>query len=93
MHRGMPRAPNMIRSVGFSLMKIMGRNTTTVVKVESSTARATSRVPRAAASLGCRPWSRRRVMFSTTTTALSTSMPMASVMPAMVSTLNVPPVK
>jgi hypothetical protein len=83
----------MIRSIGLSVMKIIGRNTTTVVNVESSTASPTSPAPSAAASRIPRPSARRRVMFSATTIALSTNMPIASVMPVIARTLNVPPVK
>jgi hypothetical protein len=93
MHSGSPSAPNMIRSTGFSLMKMSGMNTTTVVKVESKTGSATSRVPAAAAVKPRRPLSRNREMFSTTTTASSTSIPIASVMPVIVSTFSEPPPK
>ncbi len=56
--------------------------TTSVDRVEASTAWATSPAPWRAASRGATPFSwRRRKMFSRTTTLLSTSMPTAIISP------------
>ena len=63
------------------LMKTIGKNTAIEVRVAAVTAVATSRVPSRAASAWLMPCSRRRTMLSSTTTALSTSMPTASAMP------------
>ncbi len=93
MHSGRPSSPKRIFTIGLSLMNISGRNTTTVVSVESTTASATSPVPLITASRLLAPPARRRVMFSITTIASSTSMPSASVKPVMVSTLKLPPRK
>ena len=63
------------------VMNTIGKNTATEVSVAAVTARATSAVPRRAASRRSMPCSRLRAMLSSTTTALSTSMPTASAMP------------
>jgi hypothetical protein len=52
-----------------------------VVNVDATTAMEISRVPSRAATSGVAPCSRRRTMLSSTTTALSTSMPAARAMP------------
>ena len=72
----------------------MGRNTTTQVAVPASVATPTSLTPASVAACGlsgsiCR-W---RNTLSVTTTALSTSMPMASIMPIIDITLMVRPTK
>lgn len=56
-------------------MNSSGRNTASVVSVLAVIAIATSLVPLTAASSGGIPLSRSRVMFSSTTMELSTSMP------------------
>ena len=63
------------------VMNTIGKNTATDVSVAAVTAMATSAVPRRAASCRSSPCSWRRTMLSSTTTALSTSMPTASAMP------------
>ncbi len=63
------------------VMNTIGKNTATEVSVEAVTAIATSPVPRRAASRRSTPCSCLRTMLSSTTTALSTSMPTASAMP------------
>ncbi len=63
------------------VMKIIGAKTATDVSVAANTAVATSAVPRRAASTRVMPFSWLRTMLSSTTTALSTSMPTASAMP------------
>ena len=63
------------------VMNTIGKNTATDVSVAAVMAVPTSLVPRVAASTRERPSSRWRTMFSSTTTALSTSMPTASAMP------------
>ena len=93
MQSGSPIPPKITRAVWLPVMKMRGRKTTTVVSVASVTARAIWYVPTAAASSGLVPSLRRRTMFSITTTELSTSIPMPSVTPSMVRTLNEPPVK
>ena len=62
-------------------MKTIGKNTATVVSVEATTAPPTSRVPRTAASRTPSPSSRHRTMDSSTTIALSTSIPMPRASP------------
>ena len=62
-------------------MNTIGKNTATEVRVAAVTAIATSDVPWRAASAAGMPCSRRRTMASSTTTALSTSMPTAKAMP------------
>ena len=57
------------------LMKAIGVNTTTLVRVEASTATPTSAVPLAAASRGSTPSCTRREIFSNTTIELVTSVP------------------
>ena len=72
----------------------IGRNTTTQVAVPASVATPTSLTPASVAACG---WSgsicRWRNTLSVTTTALSTSMPMASIMPIIDITLMVRPTK
>jgi hypothetical protein len=63
------------------VMNTIGKNTATEVSVAAVIAVPTSLVPRRAASTRDLPASRWRTMFSSTTTALSTSMPTASAMP------------
>ncbi len=57
--------------------KISGTNTTIVVSVEALTAIPTSSLPNIAASRGATPCSTFVAMFSSTTTALSTTIPIA----------------
>ena len=59
----------------------IGANTATVVRVEAVIAPATSRTPRTAAVRSESPSSRQRVIDSSTTIALSTSMPTPSARP------------
>ena len=63
------------------VMNTIGKNTATDVSVAAVIAVPTSLVPSVAASRRERPSSRWRTTFSSTTTALSTSMPTASAMP------------
>ncbi len=70
-----------------SLRKASGRNTATVETVAATTANEISSMPRRAASIGGRPSSIQRVMFSSTTIASSTTRPIASVSPISVSVL------
>ena len=63
------------------LMKTIGKKTAIVVSVAAMTAPETSAVPFLAASRVLSPCSLFRKMFSSTTMALSTSMPTASAMP------------
>jgi hypothetical protein len=74
-------------------MKITGTNTATVVRVEATSAPATWRVPRLAASNGILPLSRRRTMFSATTTAASITMPTAKARPASEITFRLRPAR
>ncbi len=60
-------------------IKSIGRKTTTVVKVEAPIAKNISCVPEIEASCGCSPLSKCRETLSTTTIALSTTMPIAIV--------------
>ena len=62
-------------------MKSSGRKTASVVSVLAVIAMATSLAPLIAASSGGMPLSRSRVMFSSTTIELSTSMPTPSASP------------
>ena len=71
-----------------SWMKTTGRNTATVVNVDAVTAPQTSLVPRTAATRAGSPNEQRRVMFSSTTTALSTSIPTANANPARLITFS-----
>ena len=72
----------------------MGRNTTTQVAVPASVAAPTSLTPASVAACGLPGSSCRcRYTLSVTTTALSTSMPMASIMPIIDITLMVRPTK
>jgi len=75
-----PAIPSMNRS---------GRNTASVVSVLAVMATATSEVPLTAASEAAMPWSRSRVMFSSTTIELSTSMPTPRASPPSVIKLSV----
>ena len=61
--------------------KTIGKNTATVVSVEATTAPPTSRVPRIAAARASSPSSRHRTIDSSTTIALSTSMPIPRASP------------
>src|SRR5438094_450461 len=70
-----------------------GRNTMIEVAVEHTTAGSTSREPTSAARRGPSPFWRWRKMLSSTTTALSTSMPTASISPIIERMLSVRPVK
>ena len=65
----------------------IGMNTATVVKVDASTAPKTSRPPSTAARIGALPISRCLYTFSSTTIALSTTMPTANAIPARLMTL------
>ncbi len=60
--------------------KMMGRKMPMVVSVDAMTATPTSAVPRLLASFGSIPRSRWRVMFSSETMELSTTMPTARAM-------------
>ncbi len=62
-------------------MKTIGKNTAIVVRVEATTADATSVVPSLADWITLRPCSLFRTMFSRTTIELSTSIPTARAMP------------
>ena len=62
-------------------VKSRGTNTIIVVRVAAKTGRLTSPAPFTAACTGLSPSSRRRWMFSSTTTLLSTSIPTASMSP------------
>ena len=72
-------------------MKEMGKNTDISVMVVAITAKAISRAPTAEASSGFSPSSIRRWIFSTSTIASSTTMPMASTMASNVSVLTEKP--
>jgi hypothetical protein len=76
----MPEIPSMNR---------MGRKTTMVVRVVAISGAATSCVPSIAEAVASRPSSRLRKMFSSTTTALSSSMPTPSARPPKVMMLSV----
>ena len=69
--------------------KSTGRNTATLVSVLARIAPQTSVVPRTAAVRGSSPRLQWTKMFSSTTTALSISMPTAKAMPARLITLSV----
>ena len=70
--------PNSANSLPAMLgRKAMGRNTETKVAVVARTAKNTWRVPTTAAAIGFMPAARCRSMFSTTTIASSTIMPVA----------------
>ena len=58
-------------------IKPMGKNTATIVRVEIEAVKPISRVAENAASRGLSPSSRWRIMFSTSTIASSTIMPIA----------------
>ena len=81
------------RIIPASLMMIIGRKTTIVVTVAMVSARAISDAPVSAASRTDFPSRRWRSMFSTTTTALSTSIPAQISSPIIVTTLIVSPAK
>ena len=70
-----PSCLNMIPEM--PVVMVSGRNTATTVRVAAITARPTSLVPYIAASRGPLPRSRCDVMFSSTTIASSTTIPMA----------------
>ena len=70
-------------------MKSTGRNTATFVSVLARIAPQTSVVPRTAAAAGSSPLLQWTKMFSSTTTALSISIPTAKAMPARLITLSV----
>ena len=72
-------------------MNRTGTNTATVVSVEATMAPLTSRPPSTAARRRPLPISRWRKMFSSTTTALSTTMPVAKARPASMMTLSEEP--
>ena len=80
--------------ISFFSPNTIGRKTMVVDSVPASTATPTSRTPASVAGTG-RPGSscRCRKMLSVITTELSTSMPIATSMPIMVSTLSVRPRK
>ena len=73
-------------------MKITGRKIATVVAVDASSAPQTCPVPSSAASPISLPFSRRRTMFSSTTMAASSTMPVAKASPASEMTLRLLPV-
>ena len=74
-------------------MKATGRKMTTSDSVVAMTARLISLVAPAAARIGDSPFSSMwRKMFSSTTTASSMTMPMASTSPSMVMLLSVKPI-
>ena len=73
--------------------KIRGRKTTRVVSVLAMTAATTSRLPFTAADSESWPASRSRLMFSSTTMALSTSIPTPRANPPRVIKLRVNPPK
>src|SRR6185436_2765152 len=77
--------------ISLGLLKMSGRNTITEVNVPVITAIETSAEPREVAVLGSSPSSWWRKMFSITTTALSTSMPMATMSPRSTSVFIDPP--
>ena len=77
-----------IRRAARPWTKSTGRKTTQVVSVEAAIAPATSPVPLAAVSAAEAPGRWRRWMLSTTTIALSTSMPAPSASPARVMMLR-----
>ena len=80
--------------ISLSWPKMIGRKTMTVDSVPASTARPTSVTPDKVDGIGCAPsiW-RWRNMLSVTTTALSTSRPIASSMPIIVRMLSEKPRK
>ena len=71
--------------------RMMGANTTIEVRVAETTARATSRVPFSVAVTASSPCVIRRTMDSSTTTALSMSIPTPSISPIMESTFRLLP--
>jgi hypothetical protein len=73
-------------------MKEIGTKTAMSVRVVEMTAKAIWREPRRAASRGGSPSSTRRWMFSSTTMASSTTMPIASTSASSVSTLSEKPI-
>ena len=75
-----------------SSRKRIGTNTARVVRVDAITAPHTSCVPFTAATKRRSPFWYQRKMFSRTTIALSTSMPMAKAMPARLITLSERPI-
>jgi hypothetical protein len=77
---GSPSSEKKPRIMG-SPMNMPGRKTMTVVSVARETASPTSFTPRMAAARGEWPSKRWRMMFSTTTIELSTSMPTPRVSP------------
>ena len=70
----------------------MGMKIATVVAVDARSAPHTWLVPRSLASAGVAPVSRRRTMFSSTTIAASSTMPVAKARPASEITLSERPV-
>ncbi len=75
-------------------MKIIGKKTTTVVSVPAMMAAVTSSAPSTAACIPSNPFSsRKRVIFSSTTMALSTIMPTPSANPPSVMMFSVKPLK
>ena len=74
-----------------SSTKITGRKTATVVRVEARIAPQTSMVPSWAEAKGDLPILRWRSMFSSTTMALSRSMPTAKEIPARLTTFRFRP--
>ncbi len=80
--------------ISLSLPKMIGRNTMTVESVPASTARPTSLTPDSVEASASAPGTWRwRKMLSVTTTALSTSSPIASSMPIIVRMLSEKPRK
>ena len=87
------RAMGTSSSLTVPLVKTMGRNTHTVVRVEAMIAPVTCFVPWTAARGAGRPLPLRRKIFSITTMELSTSMPMPSERPDRVIMFRVRPAK
>ena len=76
-----------------SLIKSIGVNTSTVVRVDASTALQTWRTPARDAANRSRPWRRYLSILSNTTIELSSVIPIAKAMPAREITLILRPAK
>ena len=79
--KDMVRAKSLNKNPAIPGTKRIGKNTTKVVKVETTTGTATSRAPMIDAVLRSAPSSLKRKIFSSTTTASSTTIPTARVRP------------
>ena len=75
-----------------SFRNMIGRKMTTVVAVDASSAPHTWLLPSVAACSASTPFSRRRTMFSSTTMAASSTMPVANASPASEIMFSVRPV-